>query len=469
MQKKIALLLFGLLAPLGALAACTPHANTFPTLLNGWATSDCISSLWANSLEAKIGINGSAVQSTLDYKINHATSSLGTAAYRPLTDFLASSTQFVANNLGNWLGTWQGVNSSSFVLTGALGTAAYRPLTDFLSSSTQFVATTTGNWAGNWHSYTPSTLPYLSTSTGLTSANMATSAISQWANDKNFATTTIAACLAAVTSTNPITYNQTTGALGWTNSLGYGTSNVATGTSNTWNGTQTFATTVVNSETATTTVVLSSLTFPISAGATPTASGTIAFDSSSSTTKLGGTGGKTGVIPRTLIVIENLMTTDVVTSSQASNTEKFFNTSTTLPAGFLAPGKVVRVTTGWRDTCSASPPNESKRFYLSVASTTTPLVTLGPNADTACAASGKNKGYTFDMFALNGPAVNASVTVVALSSGGNNAYDLLGDSATTPISVDTTATTTLHWTEKWATNKAANSSTLIYLNVSEIW
>ena len=46
-------------------------ANVFPTTLNDWDSGEKISSAWADALEAKIGIDGSAVTTSLDYKINN--------------------------------------------------------------------------------------------------------------------------------------------------------------------------------------------------------------------------------------------------------------------------------------------------------------------------------------------------------------------------------------------------------------
>jgi hypothetical protein len=49
-----------------------------------------------------------------------------------------------------------------------LNTAAYHPATDFLSSSTTYVATNTGDWAGTWQTHAPS---YFQTALGFTPAH----------------------------------------------------------------------------------------------------------------------------------------------------------------------------------------------------------------------------------------------------------------------------------------------------------
>ena len=99
--------------------------------------------------------------STSTISINGVSStvfSLNSSTYLGIT---ASGTAFTFTNLGvtstagNWAGTWQGVNSSTFYL------------------------------ASN-----PSS--YISTSTGLTTANFATTSISQWNNDAHYVTSTSA-------------------------------------------------------------------------------------------------------------------------------------------------------------------------------------------------------------------------------------------------------------------------------------
>jgi hypothetical protein len=67
---SIALLLIGgfVFGGIITYAACV---NNFPTSFNNYGTGSCISSLWAVSLETKIGINSSADTSSLDYKASN--------------------------------------------------------------------------------------------------------------------------------------------------------------------------------------------------------------------------------------------------------------------------------------------------------------------------------------------------------------------------------------------------------------
>ncbi len=51
-------------------------ANTFPTTVNDWVDGDIIESDWANALESKIGIDGSATTTSLDYLAKNSSSTL---------------------------------------------------------------------------------------------------------------------------------------------------------------------------------------------------------------------------------------------------------------------------------------------------------------------------------------------------------------------------------------------------------
>src|SRR3990167_10533088 len=60
-----------------AIAGFIYAANTFPTTLNNWEDGDIIESDWADSIEDKIGVNYSAVVTSLTYKVaNYASRSL---------------------------------------------------------------------------------------------------------------------------------------------------------------------------------------------------------------------------------------------------------------------------------------------------------------------------------------------------------------------------------------------------------
>ena len=52
-------------------------ANVFPTTLNSWTAGDTIEEGWANALEAKIGVDNSAVTSSLDYLVRNVIAEYG--------------------------------------------------------------------------------------------------------------------------------------------------------------------------------------------------------------------------------------------------------------------------------------------------------------------------------------------------------------------------------------------------------
>lgn len=74
MKKTLQFLLPSIIALL-FVAGLAFAANSFPTTLNDWEDSDIIESGWADSLENKIGVDGSAVTTSLDYKLTNASSS----------------------------------------------------------------------------------------------------------------------------------------------------------------------------------------------------------------------------------------------------------------------------------------------------------------------------------------------------------------------------------------------------------
>ena len=61
-------------------------SNVFPTTLNDWSSGEVIESAWADSIEAKIGVDGSAVATSLDYLIKNTSSKLGKIASLAVTD-----------------------------------------------------------------------------------------------------------------------------------------------------------------------------------------------------------------------------------------------------------------------------------------------------------------------------------------------------------------------------------------------
>ena len=101
--------------------SCT---NNFPTSLNSYSTLTCVASAWANALEAKIGIDGSAVATSLDYLIKSTSSKLGKIASLAVTDgnfIVSDGTNWTAES-GATARTSLGLGSSDAVTFGTLDT-----------------------------------------------------------------------------------------------------------------------------------------------------------------------------------------------------------------------------------------------------------------------------------------------------------------------------------------------------------
>lgn len=67
MRKNIQIILSTILGVFGSVYIASA---AFPTSLNNWGSGDTITSSWANSLEATLGITGSAVTTSHDYRIS---------------------------------------------------------------------------------------------------------------------------------------------------------------------------------------------------------------------------------------------------------------------------------------------------------------------------------------------------------------------------------------------------------------
>jgi len=112
-------------------------ASTFPTALNSYSSGDIIKSAEWNAIESKIGVDGSAMASSIDYLIKHASSKLGSISRITTTDgvfIVADGSKFIGESgatartsigLGDVentkLSTWAG--STSITTLGTVGTA----------------------------------------------------------------------------------------------------------------------------------------------------------------------------------------------------------------------------------------------------------------------------------------------------------------------------------------------------------
>lgn len=73
-------------------------ANVFPTTLNDWEAAETIESGWADALENKLGVDASAVATSIDYLIKHADSKLGA-----ISRLAATNSNFIVGDGTNWV------------------------------------------------------------------------------------------------------------------------------------------------------------------------------------------------------------------------------------------------------------------------------------------------------------------------------------------------------------------------------
>ena len=174
-------------------------------------------SLSTNTLFNQFGVAGLLSYNTTTGIFGYTSSSLnlGSASQYAFSDFLSSSTAYVSTTTGNWKGTWQSYNPVDFLVSSTVyiannlgnwaGTWQSKNSSDFLASSTAYVTTFNGatgtivgvnsvNGATGTVTISSSSLGvvynpnWLTTSTGLTTGNFATTSISQWNNNAGYLT-----------------------------------------------------------------------------------------------------------------------------------------------------------------------------------------------------------------------------------------------------------------------------------------
>ncbi len=123
-------------------------ANTFPTSLNNWDDGDVIESNWADALEAEIGIDNSAVTTSLNYQVTsassvdpghlHTTAGIQDGSLQEMDLKVVDSPsdeecltyettigdfewQTCAPVTGDWTGTFDGLEGSAYAKTGMNG------------------------------------------------------------------------------------------------------------------------------------------------------------------------------------------------------------------------------------------------------------------------------------------------------------------------------------------------------------
>lgn len=123
MKKTIQLLLPSIIATLFIVGVAFA-ANSFPVTLNDWEDNDIIESGWADSIENKLGIDSSAVATSIDYLIKNAASKLGSIYNITPTDgvfVVADGSKFVGES-GATARTSIGLGASDAVTFGTLDT-----------------------------------------------------------------------------------------------------------------------------------------------------------------------------------------------------------------------------------------------------------------------------------------------------------------------------------------------------------
>ncbi len=149
-------------------------ANVFPTTLNDWEDDEVIESGWADSLEDKIGVDGSAITTSLDYLTKNSSSSLyrlsktdggfivGDGSAWALESGATARTSIGLGNVENTaLSTWPG--SGNITTLGTIGSGTWEG-----TAIADGFLIKTGNWTGTLDLFEGITL-YLTTSTQMSS------------------------------------------------------------------------------------------------------------------------------------------------------------------------------------------------------------------------------------------------------------------------------------------------------------
>jgi uncharacterized protein (DUF2141 family) len=196
-------------AALAALLAAPPAASaiscstTFPGALDAYTTGACVSSAWANALESKIGVTSSSATSSLDYQVNALMTSYGSERVASSAISGLASSSFASDNVGQFTNDVPYLTSSTAVtsVNGLPGTVTFSVVG---TSSQSSITTSSMGIFLNLLQYTSGTdinvsptgtilfvnPGYISTSTGLTTANFASPNISQWTNNSGYVTST---------------------------------------------------------------------------------------------------------------------------------------------------------------------------------------------------------------------------------------------------------------------------------------
>lgn len=134
-------------------------ANTFPTTLNDWESGEIIESDWADSLEDKIGVDGSTVESSIDYILSNgifpatSTISVGGTSSSTLSntvstlvgDFIVDSNTFTVDSAADTVGVGTASPTYEFQVSGSVQASGLVDASHFVATSSTASTTLAGD------------------------------------------------------------------------------------------------------------------------------------------------------------------------------------------------------------------------------------------------------------------------------------------------------------------------------------
>lgn len=207
---------------------------------------------------------------------------------------------------------------------------------------------------------------------------------------------------------------------------------------------------------------------PHSAGAAPSATGRIAYDTTQKTWEaFSDSTSTTRPLVRAAPCRPQFSSSDTITASLAGTTETNFSTNCSIPANFFRANKAIRVVAMFSITTSGSAPTITLRLKLGSA------VLYSSAAGCCDTPSLTNRGMGGEWYLQGTGAPGASVGIetghvgtyaTAPSSFGT----LLGNGTAQPVNVATNTAQTLQISVQYSSNTAGNSITLLQLVIEEI-
>lgn len=222
---------------------------------------------------------------------------------------------------------------------------------------------------------------------------------------------------------------------------------VDTGIANTWStGAQSFA-------------AATSMLLPTSAGYSPTAVGSVGYDSTQGALSAGGQGTVNGKLPRVLYVTNG--TTDTLTAATINTTETQFASTYQIPASFFINNKVLRVTYLLTGVATATIPTSLFTLRLGAVGIGGTVV----SAQTAAQAFGAGTGNFSITYLIAGTVTSGTVFTGIQGFANFSNYSKLGTAQ--PVAVGTSAMN-INLTMTFGGNAASNTWTVNVMMVEEL-